>query len=180
MTNTQGEKVVVAEFGAPHGVRGLVKIRTFTEHREAIFGFGALEDDAGTAYQLSYKGQTKVGVIAAVDGIDDRDSAERLRGKRLLVARAALPAPEEEEYYHADLIGLAVFLDDGSRYGTVRAVHDFASGDMLEVDPIAGRRTTLIPFKRDFVPEVDIANGRLVVAPIDGLLDAPSGGGEEP
>ena len=178
MTQTQSKMVVVAEFGPPHGVRGFVKVRTFTEHSDAIFAFATLEDDSGTTYRLSYKGQTKGGVIAAVEGVEDRDSAALLRGKRLLIARTALPVPEEDEYYHADLIGLAVFLDDGRHYGTVRAVHDFASGEMLEVDPLEGRRTTLIPFKRDFVPQVDIANGRLVVAPIDGLLDAPSGDGE--
>lgn len=173
MIDKQGDKLVVAEIGPPHGVRGLVKIRAHTEDPKTIFTFGALEDEDGRAYRLTFKGHAKGGLIAAIDGIDDRDAAERLRGRRLLAARAALPPTDESagEYYHADLIGLAVHLPDGARFGTVRAVHDYGGGDLLEVDPDEGRRTSLIPFTKEIVPEIDLAAGRLVIAPIDGLLE---------
>jgi 16S rRNA processing protein RimM len=97
-----------------------------------------------------------------VAGVVDRDAAEALRGTLLYVPRGRLPEAGEEEWYHADLIGLQATDQDGAALGRVTAVHDFGAGDLLEIDPGAGE-TVLVPFTRDAVPEVDVASGRIVV-----------------
>jgi 16S rRNA processing protein RimM len=102
-------------------------------------------------------------------GIEDRDRAEALRGLRLYVPYAALPAPGEDEFYHADLIGLEAVLPDDTILGRVRAVHDFGAGDTLEIDRSVGQ-PVVVPFTRAVVPVVDIAGGRLVIDPPPGLL----------
>src|SRR5258707_8968878 len=111
-------------------------------------------------------------VVCRVGGVTDRDSAEVLRGLRLYLPRAALPPTAEEEYYHADLIGLQALLADGTTLGQVRAVHDFGAGDTLEIVRPAGP-PAMVPFTRAIVPVVDLAAGRLVVDPPPGLLEGP-------
>ncbi len=117
-------------------------------------------------------GNAKGVVVAKVAGIEDRDRAEALRGLRLYLPRDALPPPGDEEYYHADLIGLDAALTDGTPLGQVRAVHDFGAGDTLEIARPIGQ-PVMVPFTRAIVPVVDIAGGRLVVDPPPGLLDDP-------
>jgi 16S rRNA processing protein RimM len=109
-------------------------------------------------------------VIAAVDGVADRDAAEALRGVRLYVERSALPPPEEDEFYHADLVGMAAVEADGTPFGRVVAVHDFGAGDSLEIERPEGG-TILVPFSRAAVPVVDVAARRLVIDPPEGLFD---------
>lgn len=178
--NSQGESkgdsgglVLLGEIVGVHGVRGLVKVRTFTEEPENLTAYGPLVDQQGRPVRLTLKGRAKGTLLAAVDGVADRTQAERLRGRELYVERAALPAAEadEDEYYHADLIGLAVDLEDGSRFGRIAAVQAFGAGDMLEVEADADRRRVFIPFTREMVPLVDVKAGRVVVAPMPGLLD---------
>jgi 16S rRNA processing protein RimM len=165
----------MAVVGAPHGVRGAVRIKSFTDEPEAVAGYGALEDESGAKrFTLRVIGTVKGDgmVIAAVSGIADRDQAEALRGLRLYAPRAALPPPGDDEFYHADLIGLAAMLEDGERLGKVVAVHDFGAGDMLEIARAKGQ-PVLVPFTRAAVPVVDIAGGRVVIDPPAGVLDAP-------
>jgi 16S rRNA processing protein RimM len=117
-------------------------------------------------------GEAKGVVIARIDGVEDRNQAEALRGVRLYVSRDALPAPEgAEEFYHADLIGLDAALADGTVFGRVVAVHDYGAGDSLEVERPEGGGTVLVPFTRAAVPVVDLQARRLVVDPPEGLLD---------
>lgn len=161
--------------GAPHGVRGAVRVKSFTDIPEAIAGYGMLEDESGERqFTLRVVGNAKGDgmVIAKLSGIVDRDRAEALRGLRLYAPRAALPATEEGEFYHADLVGLAVELRDGARLGTVIAVHDFGAGDVIDIERAEGQ-PVLVPFTRAAVPVVDISGGRIVIDPPDGLLDAP-------
>lgn len=168
-------RVCMGVVGAPHGVRGAVRIKSFTDAPEAIAGYGALEDETGARrFTLRVIGSAKGDgmVIATLSGVADRDAAEALRGLRLYAPRAALPAPAADEFYHADLIGLAAELGDGAVLGTVIAVHDFGAGDMIEIAPATGR-PVLVPFTRAAVPVVDVAGGRVVIDPPDGLLDAP-------
>ncbi len=154
-----------------HGVRGLVRVKSFTAAPEAIAAYGPLEDERGARrLSLELKSALRGVLIARVDGVDDRNAAEGLKGTRLYLSRARLPAPGEEEYYHADLVGLAVELRGGGVLGRVRAVHDFGAGDSLEVERPDGE-TLLVPFTEAVVPVVDIAGGRLVVDPPAGLLD---------
>ncbi len=111
-------------------------------------------------------------VIATFPGVDDRDRAEKLRGLRLYAPRAALPATGEDEFYHADLVGLAALARDGTLLGGVIAVHDFGAGDVLEIAREAGM-PVLVPFHRAAVPDVDLAAGRVFIDPPDGLFDPP-------
>ncbi|MCP5366184.1 MAG: ribosome maturation factor RimM [Hyphomicrobiales bacterium] len=158
------------------GLRGEVRIKSFTAAPADIGAYGPLRDAAGgRAFRVKVVGEAKGVVVARIDGIGDRDAAEALKGTRLYLARQALPAPEEDEFYHVDLVGLRADLAGGGTLGTVRAVDDFGAGAVLEV---AGggpgsviRGTVMVPFTRAVVPVVDIAGGRVVVDPPPGLLE---------
>jgi len=155
----------VAKVVAAHGLQGALKLRCFTERAEDVAAYGPLHDRAGgRQLVLRVIGRTPGGVLAKAHGIDDRSAAEALRGTLLHVPRAALPEPAADEFYHADLEGLAVELGDGSRLGTVRWVGNFGAGDVLEIAADGGDVLSL-PFDRATVPVVDLAQGRLVVVP---------------
>jgi 16S rRNA processing protein RimM len=170
-----GSRVCLGVVGAPHGVRGAVRIKSFTDAPDAIASYGALEDESGARrFTLRVVGKAKGDgmVIATLSGVADRDRAEGLRGLLLYLPRAALPPPGEDEFYHADLVGLAAVLQDDALLGTVIAVHDFGAGDMLEIARDAGQ-PVLVPFTRAAVPVVDIAGGKIVLDPPEGLFDPP-------
>ncbi|SLN14381.1 ribosome maturation factor RimM [Oceanibacterium hippocampi] len=158
------------------GIRGEVKLKSFTEVPEDVAAYGPLRDEAGREYRLRVVGNAKGNVVVRIDGVGDRNAAEALKGRQLMVARSKLPAIDEPEaFYREDLIGLeAVRLgdgdDDGETWGQVRAVHDFGAGDILEIAPSGGGATILVPFTRDCVPTVDIGAGRIAFRPLDGLL----------
>ena len=167
-----------------HGVRGLVRIKSFTAEPEAIAGYGPLCDESrARRFELEVLGQAPGKraadvVLARIAGVTDRDAAEALRGVRLYVERSALPqTAEEEEYYYADLIGLRCDDPAGTPFARVQAVHDFGASDLLELSVEAGigRKpgTVLVPFTREVVPVVDIAGGYLVVDPPEGLIERP-------
>jgi 16S rRNA processing protein RimM len=169
------QRVCMGVVGAPHGVRGAVRIKSFTDEPKAIANYGALEDESGgKRVTLRVIGTVKGDgmVIAALSGVVDRDQAEALRGLRLYAPRAALPPTAEDEFYHADLVGLAAVLEDGERLGDVVAVHDFGAGDVLEIARDKGQ-PVLVPFTRAAVPVVDLAGRRVVIDPPAGLFDAP-------
>lgn len=169
-------RVCLGIVGAPHGVRGAVRIKSFTAEPAAIAGYGALEDESGTRrFTLKVIGSAKGDgmVIAKLSGVADRDRAETLRGLRLYAPRAVLPATgDDDEFYHADLVGLAALLENGTQLGTVIAVHDFGAGDMLEIGREAGQ-PVLVPFTRAAVPVVDLSGRRVVLDPPAGLFDPP-------
>lgn len=151
----------------PKGVRGAVRITTFTARPGDITAYGPVHDRPdGPAVPLALGEIHKDSVVATIAGVTDREAAEAWRDTRLYVPRSALPGPAEDEYYHADLIGLRVELADGSALGTVRAVHNFGAGDILDVARADGA-AQMLPFTRAEVPEVDIAGGRLVAAPAE-------------
>ncbi len=154
-----------------HGVRGEVRVKPFTAEPRAVASYGPLTDEeGGRVVHLTVLREAKGGVIARIDGVDDRDQAAALKGLRLYVARASLPKPEADEYYHADLIGLDAVRGDGTALGTVRSVDNFGAGDVLEVALAAGG-TAWIPFTKAVVPEVDREAGRITVEPPPGLLE---------
>jgi len=164
-------RVCLGEITAPHGVRGEVKIKTFTSDPANLVAYGPPTDqEGGRSFQITLTGRAKGGVIARLAGIGDREAAAALRGTRLYVARAALPAPLEDEFYHSDLIGLSVELGDGRVLGRVKAVQDLGAGDLLEV-ALPDGRTVMAPFTKEVVPVVDLEAGRLVLEPVPGLLD---------
>jgi 16S rRNA processing protein RimM len=171
------ELLCVGVVTGPHGVRGQVRIKGFTANPEDIAAYGALSDQTGTkTYVVKVTGTAAKGaLIASLTGIDNRNKAEAIKGLKLYVPRSALPEPEEEEYYHADLIGLSVQTVDGLELGVVRTIYDFGAGDVIEVEN-GERKTIVVPFTKAAVPVVDLAAGRLIVDPPEGLLDEPEPG----
>lgn len=160
------DKVCLGVVAGAHGVRGLVKIKSFTADPLDIGAYGPLSDAKGQRqFDPTIKGQVKESVLAALAGVTDRDQAQALRGTRLYVARSVLPEPEdEEEFYNADLIGLRVEDSAGEELGSVKAMHNFGGGDLLEVLPVEGK-SWLLPFTKLAVPLVDLKAGRVVVEP---------------
>jgi 16S rRNA processing protein RimM len=171
--------VLMGVITGAHGVRGAVRVKSFTSDPASIIAYGPLEDESGARrLALTLDGTVRGMLIARIPGVADRNAAERLKGTRLYLPRAALPPTAEEEYYHADLIGLAVVLKDGTPFGRVRAVHDFGAGDSLEIERADGA-AVLVPFTEAAMPVVDLAAGRLVLDPPAGLLDRPVQPSEE-
>ena len=149
--------VCVAQVGAPHGVRGAFHLRCFTEAAENVAAYGTLCDERGRPlFDLRIVGPAKGGVIATVPGVTDRNAAEALRGQSLYVPRERLPATDEDEYYHEDLVGLAARDADGRDVGRVVAVLNYGAGDILEIATDEGG-SELVPFTRAAVPTVDLA-----------------------
>jgi 16S rRNA processing protein RimM len=163
------DRVLMGVIADVHGVRGLVRVKSFAATPGAIASYGPLADRHGRPFRLTLKGGTGDLLIAAIDGVTDRDQAKRLKGTPLFVPRDALPATGAGEFYHADLVGLEVRLQDGRVFGTVRAVHDFGAGDALE---IAGKHgAVMVPFTTAAVPVVDIEGGFITLDPPIGLLN---------
>ncbi len=176
--------VCLGVVGRPHGVRGLVRIRPFTEDPRGIAAYGPLTDrKTGRVYEVSVANVAKGMVIARIEGIDDREAAEALGGVELWVSRGVLPEIDEEEaYYHHDIIGLKAVTGGGRAIGEVVGVENYGAGDLLELRTPDGR-LVLVPFTRRCVPEVDIEGGRVVIEPQAGMLDeenaVPGSGGED-
>jgi 16S rRNA processing protein RimM len=165
------KRICLGVVTGPHGVRGAVRIKSFTGTPEDVARYGPLTDEAGVRrFELRLIGAGKGVVTARLSGVEDRNQAEALRGLRLYLARSALPQTEGEEYYHADLIGLEAVLRDGTPVGRVRAIHDFGAGDTLELAG-PGAPPVMVPFTRAVVPSIELAAGRLVLDPPPGLLD---------
>jgi 16S rRNA processing protein RimM len=161
----------VAQIGAPHGVRGEVRLRSFTEDPMALMRYGALEaEDGSRAFELEAVRPAKSALVARFSGVTNRDAAAELRNVKLYVPRARLPEPEDETYYHRDLIGLAAVDPDGAAVGTVCAVQNFGAGDLIEIAPNAGGPSVLLPFTKAYVPAVDIPAGRIMVRLSNSLL----------
>ncbi len=157
-------RVCVGAIAGAHGVKGLVKIKSFTEKPKDVAAYGPLGDETGDRkYDVAVVGLSRGLIIARVEGVDDREAAQALRGTRLYVDRSALPATEEETYYHADLIGLDAVSVDGAAVGKVKAVHNYGAGDVIEIER-RDEGPLLVPFTRSAVPEVDLTVGRLVVS----------------
>ncbi len=158
--------VCVGVVTGARGIRGEVRIKSFTAAPADVAAYGPVRDETGeTVLRLAVSGVVKGQVIARVEGVADRNGAEALAGLRLYVDRSALPEPDDDEYYHADLVGLAAETTDGSPLGRIAAVHDFGAGTVLELEVSDGRPGggLMVPFTRASVPVVDVAGGRLVV-----------------
>jgi 16S rRNA processing protein RimM len=164
LPQVEREKTIcVARIGAAHGVRGAVKLWTFTEDPLAVTRYGPLSTkDGARQFLVTHAREAKGFLIATLKGVTTRNDAERLNGLELYVAREKLPETESGEYYHADLIGLAAVTVAGVPLGQIIAVHNFGAGDILEIAPASGP-TMLLPFSTTVVPTVDIAGGRVVI-----------------
>jgi 16S rRNA processing protein RimM len=168
----RGRVCVGAVLGA-HGIGGAVRIKSFTAKPADLAAYGPVSDEAGArSFALAIEGVRPDCVIARIEGIGDRNTAAALRGTRLYVARDRLPEPERDEFYHADLLGMAVETASGDPFGTVVAVHAAGAIDTLEIERGRGLASAMVPFTRAAVPEVDVAARRIVVAPDAGLIDS--------
>ncbi|WP_312167343.1 ribosome maturation factor RimM [Phenylobacterium sp.] len=171
--------IFVAQVGAAHGVRGEVKVTTFTADPMALARYKTLlRQDGSPALAIASARPAKGGIVARLKGVDDRNAAEALRGLKLYIHRDSLPPPEEDEFYLADLIGLAVETAAGEPLGVVKTVQDFGAGDLLEIQPRAGASWWL-PFTREAVPDVRIAEGKLIAEPPTVIEADPNEGREE-
>jgi len=173
--------VCVARIGAAHGVRGAVKLWTFTEDPLAVQRYGPLfTKDGARRFEVTDAREARDHLVATLKGVTTRDEAELLNGIELYVPREKLPATDDDEYYHADLIGLAAITTADQPLGRVVAIHNFGAGDIIEIAPQQGP-TMLLPFTNAVVPIVDLASGRVVIElpqEMDGEDASPIGPGE--
>jgi 16S rRNA processing protein RimM len=155
--------ICIARIGAAHGVRGAVKLWTFTDDPLAVKSYGPLTTrDGARQFEVTEAREAKDHLVATLKGITTREEAERLNGIELYVARDQLPATDDDEYYHADLIGLAAVNAANEPLGRVIAIHNFGAGDIIEIAPPQGT-SLLLPFTNAVVPTVDLAAGRVVI-----------------
>lgn len=171
------DRVLIAEIGAAHGIRGEIRVKPHGEDPMALKRYGPLESEDGSrTFEIEALRPQKHMLIVRFKGIRDRNAAEALTRTKLYIPRERLPEPDEDDFYHADLIGLPVFDGAGEDLGTVVSVPNFGAGDLLEIAP-PGAPSFYLPFTREAVPQIDIEGGRLVAQLPDGLLsgdpDAP-------
>lgn len=156
-------RILLGVIGRPHGVRGLLHVHSYTADPADLAAYGPLTDDSGRRFTLRWQGEGIAEINEMVDGkpelVRDRTQAGRLVNVRLSIERDHLPPAEDDAFYLADLIGLAAVTEDGRELGPVAAVHDYGGGASLEIGPL------LLPFSRACVPAIDLAAGRLTVAP---------------
>jgi 16S rRNA processing protein RimM len=168
-------RVCVAQIGGAHGIRGEVRLKSFTAEPEAVARYGPLESEDGARRIEIASLRPGNGVfVARLKGVADRNAAEALRNLRLYVSRERLGAPEPDEFYHSDLIGLEVIDTNGVPRGRIVAVPNFGAGDLIEIAPAGGGPSALLPFSKAAVPEIDLAAGRIVVDPPAGAFEPPA------
>ncbi len=159
------DEVLVGVFGAPHGVRGEIRVKSYMQDPMSIGDHGALHDESGRTFELASARPLKDDLLVVrVKGVADRDAAQKLTNVKIYLSRGKLPPPDEDEFYCRDLIGLRAETRDGQVIGTIVAVPNYGAGDILEVAPPAGE-TLLFPFTRAVVPEIDIAAGKVIIDP---------------
>jgi 16S rRNA processing protein RimM len=156
--------VLLATIGAAHGIKGEVRVKAHSADPMALASYGVLSAQNGRGFDIERLRLGKGVVVAKFRGVDDRNAAEALNGIDLYVARERLPAAGADEFYHADLIGLAAVNTAGEELGAVIAIYNFGAGDILEIAPPRGE-TMMLPFTKEIVPAVDIAAGRITVVP---------------
>ncbi|WP_440409318.1 ribosome maturation factor RimM [Neorhizobium petrolearium] len=167
--------VLMATIGTAQGLRGEVRVRSYTADPTALGDYGHLYSEDGLVFEILEIREAKNMAIVRFRGINDRNAAEALNGLELFIERDNLPDEEleEDEFYYADLEGLEAVDEAGKSYGTVSAVYDFGAGDLLELKG-PGRRPALIPFSEAAVLEIDLENGKILIDPqAAGLIENP-------
>ena len=160
-----GDLLLMGVIVGAHGIKGEVKIKTFSETPESLSAYGSLQSKTGSErFKIKRQRVAKGVVVAKLIGVNDRNAAEALKGTELYVSRDDLPElSDADEFYHADLVGLRAEEPDGHLVGTVVALQNFGAGDMVEVQPEGGGETLFVPFTHEAVPEVNVEEGRIVV-----------------
>ena len=162
------DRICVAQIGAAHGIRGEVRLRSFTENPAAVAEYGPLEsEDGARRFTIEALRQAKDHFVVRLAGVSDRTAAEKLANLKLYISRDRLPPIEDDDtYYHSDLVGLAAVTADGNTLGIVTAVHNFGAGDLIEIKPHGGGEPLMVPFTETTVPEIDMKARRMVVRPL--------------
>jgi 16S rRNA processing protein RimM len=175
------DRICVARIGAAHGTTGEVRLWPFTARAEAVAAYGPLQTADGTrAFEIEAIRPGRDFLVARLKGVTDRATAERLRNTDLYAPRERLPGLVADEFYHADLIGLAAEDKAGRALGVVIAVHNFGAGDILEIAPAAGGETAMVPFSTSAVPSVEVAARRIVLEYPEGLVAPQEGAAPGP
>ena len=159
-------RVCVGAIAGVHGLKGEVKIKSFTADPHCVAAYGPVcTENEKYVFHLTIKSIAKGMLIARLDGIEDRTSAEKLKGERLYVPRSALPEPESGEFYQSDLVGLSAETNFGEKIGAIKAIYNFGASDIIEIALKTGEQEEemMIPFTNEIVPEVDIKGGRVVI-----------------
>jgi 16S rRNA processing protein RimM len=165
------ELVCVGAIAGAYGVRGEVRLKSFTAEAEAIADYAPLlTEDGGTSYSVTLTRPIKNGLAARLSGVTTKEEADALRGTQLYVPRDRFPEPEDDEFYHADLVGLEVRDTGGTLLGRIKSVQNHGATDLLEIYGPGLKATVLLPFTHEAVPTVDIAGGRVVADPPEGLF----------
>ncbi len=168
-TGTGNDTVIIGKVTRPHGIRGAVRVRPFGDP-SSLESCGPLLLPDGRQVQVRVLSVSKGTALCAIEGIADRNAAEEIVNAELAVSRSALPNLDEEEFYHADLVGLSVCDTIGVEWGCVVAVHNFGAGDVIDVQPSEGGTSVMIPFTRESVLKVDL-DGRVAVADPSWVID---------
>lgn len=164
------DRVCVGAIAGAFGVRGEVRLKSFCADPAAIGDYSPVEDEDGRAIDLKVSRPIKNGFAARLSGVSTKEDADALRGVRLYVDRDRLPSLPDDEFYHADLLGLEVLDAGGVRLGKIAAVLNHGAGDLLEVRGPGLKDGVLLPFTKEAIPTVDLAGGRVIVDPPDGLF----------
>ncbi|WP_417718437.1 ribosome maturation factor RimM [Salipiger sp.] len=166
------EDICVGVISGAFGVHGEVRLKSFTADPEAIADYAPLTtEDHGRSFSVQITRAVSGGFAARLSEVRSKEEADALKGTRLFAPRDRLPALPDDEFYHTDLIGLSVFDTGGKELGSVKAVLNHGAADLLEVHLPGSSRTVLLPFTQAVVPTVDLASGRIVADPPEGLLD---------
>ncbi len=165
--------IPIGIFGAPHGVRGELRVKSYAQDPRAIGAYGSLTDRTGkSVFKLTATRFVRDDMLVVrLAGVDNRNDAEKLAGVELFVTRDQLPPPSDDEFYHHDLVGLEALTRQGDKLGRVVALRNFGAGDILEIAPASGGETLMLPFTKAVAVEVDLGKGRIVIVPpneIDG------------
>jgi 16S rRNA processing protein RimM len=165
------DKVCVGALAGAYGVRGELRVKSFCAVAEDIEKYSPLSDESGKRlFHLALIRPISNGFVARISEVATKEEADALKGVKLFAGRDRLPSLPDDEYYHADLIGLTVLDSGGSVLGVVKAVQDHGAGDLLEVQRPGSSETVLLPFTRAAVPTVDLAAGRIIADPPEGLF----------
>ena len=168
-----GTSILVGRFGAPHGVRGEIRLQSFTGDPRAIAGYGPLQAVDGRRFTLTAVRSVKDNMLVArVTGVADRDAAAALTNVELFIERAVLPPPEDDEFYVADLVGMAAVDGEGRVIGQVVDVPNYGGGDLIEIRPTSGGETLIFAFTKAVVPTIDVEARRVTLVPPDEIEGA--------
>jgi 16S rRNA processing protein RimM len=169
---TPRDQVLVGVIVGAHGIKGEVKLKSFTSDPLSIGSYSPLQSSSGQQFEITKLKAAKDDFIASLKNVNDRNEAETLKGTELFVAREKLPKLKSHEAYAHDLMGLDVVLESGSKLGKLVAMPNYGAGDLLEVAVDGNSETVLIPFTNAFVPQEDFTSGRITVILPEGYLDA--------